>query len=356
MGRANNEQAFDLTKLLNEDDVEQEILDQQKTVRYDTKEYTVEFLSDKYDKGEIVIPEYQRKLVWSNEKKSKFIESVIIGLPIPFMFGTENKDGFIEIIDGSQRLRTINEFLENKLELIDVEKIGSINGYLFEELPAAQQRKFKNKSLRMILLSDVDDNVCFDIFERINTGAEKLRDSEVRKGAFKGPFYDLVLKLSASKEFKSLTPMSQKPANRGERDELVLRFFAYSDKYLDFKHDVRLFLDKYAKNMNLIFSENPDLVTKYEIRFNNMINFIKNKFPDGFSKENKKITPRVRFEALAIGSHLALEENPDIVNSEFDLSWLNSEDFQYHTTTHGSNNGKKLKNRIEYVRDQLLGN
>jgi len=345
-----------LEKLLNEEDVEREIVEQQRTVRYDTKEYTVEFLSEKYTKGEIVIPEYQRNLVWSEEKKSKFIESVIIGLPIPFMFGTENKDGFVEIIDGSQRLRTINEFLKGELELVNIEKIGSINGYIYDELPSAQKRKLKNKSLRMVLLNEVDENVCIDIFERINTGAEELRPSEVRKGAFKGPFYDLVLKMAAKKEFKALTPMSQKTANRGERDELALRFFCYSDIYLQFKHDVRLFLDRYTKEMNRKFAESPDLAEEYECRFNNMISFVARNFENGFAKNRNRVTPRVRFESLSVGTCLALQEKPEVLESQIDVDWLSSDDFKEHTTTHGSNNSNRLKNRIEYVRDQILGN
>lgn len=347
---------FNLDKLFNEDDVEKEILEQQKTVKYDTREFTTEFLADKYTKKEIIIPDYQRKLIWSEEKKSKFIESVIIGLPIPFMFGTENNDGVIEIIDGSQRLRTITEFLNNKLELVNIEKIGSINGYCFEELPVAQQRKFKNKALRMILLSEVDESICFDIFERINTGAEELRPSEVRKGAFKGNFYNLVLELADTEKFKNLTPMSQKTANRGEREELLLRFFVYSDKYLDFKHDVRLFLDRYTRELNQKFSLSPDLIDEYKNRFTSMVEFVVKNFEYGFARNTNKITPRVRFEALAVGSYLALKEKPELLNMPINLDWLHSDEFDFHTTTHGSNNSNKLKNRIEYVKEQLLRN
>lgn len=74
---------------------------------------------------------------------------------------------------------------------------------------------------------------------------------------------------------------------------------------------------------------------------------------EGFAKtENAKSTPRVRFEALAVGVALALREKPNL--SVTDIDWINSEKFKEYTTSDASNNEGKLKLRVEYVRDQLL--
>jgi hypothetical protein len=87
--------------------------------------------------------------------------------------------------------------------------------------------------------------------------------------------------------------------------------------------------------------------------FTNMVNFIKNNFPIGFRKEARSnSTPRVRFEAIAIGVHLALQENPDLIIQN--VNWLDSKEFAILTTSDGSNNTGKLKNRVEFVRDCLL--
>src|SRR5262252_9453390 len=78
---------------------EQQIAEKQRTINYDTKEFTVELLVNKFKAGEFTIPRYQREFVWSDERRSRFIESVILGLPIPFMFTAETQEGVLEIVD-----------------------------------------------------------------------------------------------------------------------------------------------------------------------------------------------------------------------------------------------------------------
>lgn len=88
-------------------------------------------------------------------------------------------------------------------------------------------------------------------------------------------------------------------------------------------------------------------------RFKSMIQFVDKHFPYGFAKgKSAKTTPRVRFEAIAVGVHLALQANSKLVPGSF--KWLESPEFKTHTTTHASNSGPKLRARVEYVRDQLL--
>src|SRR5689334_21561806 len=98
---------------------EEQIRQEQRVVDYDTKEYTVELLVSKYslgregDENELFIPEYQREFVWDTKRQSKFIESVLLGLPIPYIFTAglyreiAEDEGRIEIVDGSQRIRTL---------------------------------------------------------------------------------------------------------------------------------------------------------------------------------------------------------------------------------------------------------
>jgi uncharacterized protein with ParB-like and HNH nuclease domain len=74
----------------------------QKEIKYDTKDYTVEVILSKKEKGDIVIPDYQRNFIWKPKDKASFIESVLLGLPIPFMFFCEREDGKYEIIDGEK--------------------------------------------------------------------------------------------------------------------------------------------------------------------------------------------------------------------------------------------------------------
>ena len=142
--------------------------------------------------------------------------------------------------------------------------------------------------------------------------------------------------------------MSGDRADRYERFEFVLRFFAYLNEYEKFGHDVNEFLNDYLIRNLVTFDQE-----KFQLEFDRMVQFVQKTFPFGFAKtENAKSTPRVRFEALAVGVALALREKPDL--SVTNIDWLNSDKFKEYTTSDASNNEGKLKLRVEYVRDQLL--
>jgi hypothetical protein len=339
--------------------IENQLLEKQRTIDYDTKDFTVELLVQKLGNGDFFIPAYQREFVWNEKRKTKFIESVLLGLPIPFMFSADTKDGTLEIIDGAQRLRTLRDFIEDRVVLRKLEQLSELESCTFSEIPVAQQRKFKNRTLRMIVLTDkTTDDAKYDIFQRINTGSDVLRSSEVRKGAYRGPFYSLVEECAGRTDFIELCPVGRKPTLRREREELVLRFFAYSERYNSFKHDVQSFLDEYTVEKNTLYqSESPkassDRVSKV-LEFGHVMKFVQQFFPFGFAKSaTASTTPRVRFEAIAVGTNLALREQPSL--HPMDLSWLDSQQFRSLTTTHGSNSQPRLAARIEFVRDRLLG-
>lgn len=338
----------------------QQIQKERKVVDYDTREPLVESLVAKFirpynlddqndSSRDIYIPAYQRKFVWSIERQSKFIESILLGLPIPFMFMADMQDGRLEVVDGSQRLQTLDRFLSNQLILEKLKRLNNLNGFTFNDLPLPQQRRFKNQPIRVIVLSDkATETVRKEIFERINTGSDNLKDMEVRKGTYQGPFYDFVEECAANPRLIALCPLSQSRENRQEREELVLRFFAYSERYLQFKHEVKAFLDEYMRAKDAGFDRG-----EHKTKFLKMVDFIEKYFPYGFRKvKNAKSTPRVRFEAISVGVHLALKVNPTLAPVSID--WLDSSEFKYHTTTHASNSSTRLKERVEFVRDSLL--
>jgi len=277
------------------------------------------------------------------------LESIFLGLPIPFMFLADCSDGRQEIIDGAQRMQTIVEFYNNKLRLSGMEKLTALNGFSFMDLSEAQQRKFLNKSLRIIVLEeDTPTASRQDLFYRINTTGMKANDSEIRRGSYPGPFTTFIENCSKDKTFVKLSPMSGDRADRYERFEFVLRFFAYLNEYEKFGHDVNEFLNDYLIRNLVTFDQE-----KFQLEFDRMVQFVQKTFPFGFAKtENAKSTPRVRFEALAVGVALALREKPDL--SVTNIDWLNSDKFKEYTTSDASNNEGKLKLRVEYVRDQLL--
>lgn len=321
--------------------------------QFDTREYPIEVIVTKYNKDEFFVPVYQRLLVWDSKQKSRFIESIFLGVPImPILVSISGDDAEMEIIDGSQRIRTLAEFIGDRLRLTPLKKLDSLNGLSFSQLPISVQRKFLYRDLRFhIITENATPEVRADIFDRINTSGKKLSDAEVRKGAYGSNFYDMIVECGKNVVLHTICPIPKVKENRGEYDELVLRFFAYSERYLSFKHDVAPFLNQYVRDKKE--------ATKIEIEAKKnelllLIDFIHKYFKPPYlaRKGSERATARVRFEAIAVGTILALRQNPNIVPSNFD--WLESEDFVKLTTSDASNNPGRLKSRIEFVRDQLL--
>lgn len=329
--------------------VDKQIKEMQKQIDYDTKDFTIELLITKFNKKDFFVPEYQRKFIWQQKNKTLFLESIFLGLPIPFMFFADCEDGTQEIIDGAQRMQTLVEFYNNELQLSGLKKLTNLNEFRFKDLSEVQQRKFLNKTLRIIVLEENTPSAARqDLFYRINTTGKRANDSEIRRGSYPGPFTSFIEECSTNQDFISLSPMSENRCKRYERFEFVLRFFAYLNDYSNFSHNVNDFLDDY-----LIRNQEKFNKSDFENEFKLMISFVKNNFPYGFAKsKSAKSTPRVRFEAISVGVALALRINPNLKIKNVD--WINSPEFKDYTTSDASNNEGKLKKRVEYVRDQLL--
>lgn len=337
---------------------ESEIVDRSRRIEFYTTEYTVELLADKLDKDDFVIPAYQRNFTWDARRKSRFIESLHMGLPIPFLFFWEMGNGKLEIVDGSQRLRTIREYVRDELILSSLEELPSLSGTRFSDLPSSRQRKVLNRSIRGIVLNEhADDQARFDMFERINTGSKVANTAEVRRGALQGPFQDMVELLARSQILAALAPVSDKAKNERIPEELVTRFFAYGDGLETYRESPARFIFEYVKRKNAEFEANPALSAEYSDRFETMLTFVEAAFPNGFRKiENPNTTPRVRFEAISVGSFLALQARPSLSRHVPDVSsWIESEAFKQVTTSDAANVKSKLEGRINFVRNALLG-
>ncbi len=334
-----------------EAEAEAQIEDERGQFDFDTSELTAEIVAKKMGDGDIFIPAYQRPHVWKERDQCNFIESLILQLPIPYVFCSETSDGTLEVIDGSQRLRTIQRFFSDDLRLNGLEKLQLLNGYRYSDLPLSQRRKLNNRPIRMVTVFEKSSNISrFDIFHRLNTGGTNLTDAQIRRGAFTGPFYLFVRECAARDLFKEMCPFVSNKDADGEREELALRFFAYSDRINDFSHDVAAFLNKYVVETERAI---PDNLEDYGIRFNEMLDFVNQHFPYGFFRTPQtKQVPRVRFEAISVGTSFALQTGRDL-NTE-DFSWLDSEEFSQHTRSDASNSGPKLQGRVYYVRDCLL--
>lgn len=329
---------------------EKQIKELRKEIDYDTRDYSIDFLVQQYHENEFYIPdEYQRQYIWDDANKNRFIESILLGLPIPFMFFSDTDDGRCEIIDGAQRTQTLEEFMGNELVLSNLKKLTELNGYTYSNLPEYFKRKFKKTTMRIIVLSDETTiEIRQEIFNRINTAGIRANASEIRRGSYAGPFMDFLRECTKNPVFIKVCPVSKTSKKRYEDLELVLRFFAFINNYKNFNHRVDEFLDEYVENAQGNFDKDA-----FKVEFENMLAFVDRYFENGFRKtKNSKSTPRVRFEAISVGVGLALREKPDLVPKS--TEWISSDEFKKHTTTHASNSPVRVSGRIEYVRDMLL--
>ncbi|MFI6888576.1 DUF262 domain-containing protein [Streptosporangium canum] len=344
-----------------QESAEDQIVEQTKRIDFYITEYSVEILASKMRAGEYVVPAYQREFTWEHERKSKFIESLIMGLPIPFIFFWEMPDGKLEVVDGSQRLRTLEEFILGNLRLGDLDQLTNVSGFRFSDLPESRQRKIKNRSIRGIVLNEhADEAARLDMFERINTGSKIANKAEIRRGALAGPFLSMIIDLAQDPLFTRLAPMSDKRKQERGPEELVTRFFAYGDGLEGYRDRPADFIFEYAKKMNKAFKENPGLASFYRKRFSDTMAFVDRVFPHGFTKTSRgKATPRARFESIAIGSYWALSERPELANMGADrinvAAWISGKDFSDITGSDGANAKSRLKGRIDFVRTRLVG-
>ena len=337
---------------------EQQIVEQSKRIEFYLTEYSVELLATKMANGDFIIPNYQREDTWEQPRKSRFIESLLMGLPIPFLFFWESPaTGKLEIVDGAQRLRTISQFVKGELVLGELDELDTLQGFRFIDLPESRQRKIKNRSIRGIVLNEhADEEARFDLFDRINTGSKVANKAEVRRGALTGPFLDLVIELAKCPLFEQLAPVSEAQNKLREREELVTRFFAYSDGLDGYRDRVSPFLFAYARKMNEQFAADPTLVDTYRQRFLEVLTFVQRVFPMGFRRTAKgTATPRSRFEAIAIGSYLALRARPELATVTPGVGdWIVSRDFQAVIGSDGANAIARLRRRLDFVRDRLV--
>ena len=330
---------------------EEQIKNLRKEIDYTTRDYSIDFLVQKFREDEFYIPdEYQRQFIWDDDKKSLFIESVLLGLPIPLMFFSDTEDGRCEIIDGAQRTQSLEAFMSNDLELTNLKKLDSLLGFKYDDIPEYFKKKFDKTNIRVVVLSDETTlDIRQEIFTRINTSGVKANPIEVRRGQFmQTDFMRFIKECSEDDVFLKLCPLSETLKKRYEGQELVLRFFAYLNNYKNFDHRVDQFIDDYVDSNKDTFNRDEFLK-----EFKEMLDFVDKNFPYGFAKsKNAKSTPRVRFEAIAVGVALALRENEKLIVNNVD--WIGSDEFRIHTTSHASNSPSRVTGRIEYVRNMLL--
>lgn len=229
-------------------------------------------------------PDFQRKYKWDKDgwgRSSKFIESCLMRIPLPSCYFAEDEDGKHMVIDGLQRLTTINRFFNDEFALEGLTTFKELEGKKFSEL-GSYQTDLETTTIRCIVLrKDNPKSLIREIFSRLNQGAVELSDQEIRHAIYPGELDQLLSELSSDDEIKNfgLADNSDSVRDGLEPEEQVLRYFAFSDdKSLStFENNLKSFLDNYMENnSSLDVSE----VIEHRERFLNSLNLCKEVFGD----------------------------------------------------------------------------
>jgi Protein of unknown function DUF262 len=344
-------------------DIAGQLTAERKRVDVENFDCTVRELLSMAAKGELKrAPEYQRKFRWDEEKESRFIESVLLGLPVPSIFVATNPDGTWEIVDGLQRISTLIHFVAdpekdkllrevNKqfpLKLSSLKKLSHFNKMSHEDLPMPLQMSFAKRMLRVTSLSDkADPDVRFDTFERLNTGGIVLSAQEVRSCIYRGAFNDLLRDLAQNETFVRLVKLQKAKQQDGTREEIVLKFFAYLHNRNEFSGQVKEFLNNYMSRASKEFD-----TAKGKAIFESAVEHLGSVITGPFLRSGTNVTPVNQFEAVLVAIGQIKLDGKRYRRPPSD--WLNDEDLVKYSTK-GTNDPNFLNGRINRAKNLFLG-
>ena len=231
--------------------LDDELKQARRTISTDSYPMSIGELTNLFVEGDLIIrPAYQRLFRWEDDQKSKLIESILIGIPLPSIFVAQDENGRWELVDGLQRVCTILQLqghLEQfpPLEMVETKYLPSLEGLKWgseEEdsedpcLSPAQRRDIKRAKLDIkIVQRDSDPKTKYDLFQRLNSFGSPLSRQEIRNAQLVGindSFVEWLTKLAANDDFSELIAISENEKKQKYDEELVLRFlylFSKSD-------------------------------------------------------------------------------------------------------------------------------
>ena len=231
--------------------------------RYDITSYGIDFdvdgLVKRIGRGDVFIPPFQRNFVWKITESSRFIESLLLGLPVPGIFlAQEAETGKMLVIDGQQRLLSLLYFFRGVFNPIDGEakqrvfKLSNVqpqyDGKTIEDLDSKSRMNLENCVIHATVVKQdapaEDDTSIYHIFERLNSGGRKLSPQEIRTAVYHGDFIDKVFNLNSHPSWRKIYG---KVNDRMKDQELIIRYFAMLENCTTYEAPMKEFLNKFAR-------------------------------------------------------------------------------------------------------------
>lgn len=224
---------------------------------------SVRELWDRYCNADLILqPDFQRGYVWDTMKASRYIESLLLRLPTPPVFLSEEPDGKWIVIDGHQRLESLFRYMQpllsgpsarvnvplpfgvlNTLTLTSLEVLAELNGKAVEALSIEDRDRLWDTPLSIVQIPRTSHpDMKYLLFARLNQGSMSLNSQELRNCIYRGPYNQLIGRLSESSSFLALWGRAS-PDKRMRHRELVLRFFAFLHRRDKYRTPFRAFLN-----------------------------------------------------------------------------------------------------------------
>lgn len=321
-----------------------------------------------YEENELVKPELQRKYVWDKKMASRFIESVLLGLPVPSVFFAQ-ADSQKLIVDGYQRIMTVYDYVKGiwsgdgkPFRLTNSTAINKKwRNKSFIELDIEDQRRIRSTTIHAIIFEqkrpENNDASLYQVFERINTGGKTLTPQEIRNCIYQGSLNSLLFRLNENSTWRSLLNMTNYDNRMGDI-ELILRFFALkTDDVL--KSEAKQISLKQALNDFMSKNKNASIetVSQLEKDFINTVECVNrcigtNAFRNHAGKAfSNKIHPAI-FDAVMIGTYFASREtgNLEPFDEEKHVRMLNDKKFK-QAISNRTTNIENINARISIVQE-----
>lgn len=356
-------------------------------IRTQSLDFSFNELADMYADGELIIrPDFQRMFRWSEGAQARFIESLLLELPIPPIFLIERDDRIYELIDGLQRLSSylhfrgqlrVDDEVLPPLVLTDCDIVKELNGHTYRDLPRALEIKLKRSYVRAeILRKESDPRLRYYMFKRLNTGGERLTEQEVRNATIRllsNDFNQFIVELSEDENFKETTnSVNDNAILRKFDQELVLRFFALKNWGDEYKHEVAEFLTEYMeavsddKDPTPFAYDHEREVFKKTFLVIRKVSDILDYGPKIFgSYDPRKNQVRgqfsvFHFEGIAIGLQSVIDrvdpENYEQMRALAEVVRVGKADNEFLKATGGGKNDRiPYRARVRYFADRLAG-
>lgn len=320
----------------------------------------------------IIHPEYQRLFRWSDEQKSRLVESIILELPVPQIFVIENENGVLELIDGLQRVSSIIQFIDpdkinlEPLTLVGCDLIKELNDKKFHDLPLTIRLRIKRSSVRTIMIKRQSKPFLkYEMFKRLNTGGAILAPQEIRNcsarmiGDRGDKFYEFLKECANYSSFKKCTEtISQSDLDKKGDEELVLRFFAVKNASNMFKGSVRDWLDNFMEK--ILLDEISFDIGSEKTQFVNLFDYLNESIGSGAFVKYRDQSPigalaPAYYEAVTNGVFQALNANSNLDRNKVKNAIINTvqtDEFRGFTGP-GANTKEKLEGRIKCIKDAV---